>query len=188
MKYKAACDEESTVLGIRSSLAYDLFAGACAIIAGFRLGSDTPEVAAMLLQLRLDHGASDPPSEQANPGATSEPMKRTRMTIDVESYCKISVNSSGDLVVPLVTQTTGTTELEGDMSNESIRLSDPNRFIAAGASKKTRAGDILLFINTGTGKRAPRLGLIVRHLIGRLCSIIGQFIFDPMTEVCPSHT
>jgi hypothetical protein len=186
IEYKAARDEQAA-----NSTYDDTFGDAYSIIAGFGLGPDSPDVAALLRQRRINNCTNKSSPSLVHRGPIWEPSKTSRIVLEADSYCKVSVIEAGQYVVPLVEQrkSTNKTRVDVDITvdfPDALRIiRNPAGAVAALATNQIQPGDVLLFFQVSARRQIPQsIGLVVRELKPQLHSIIGQFIFNFRYEPC----
>jgi hypothetical protein len=87
------------------------------IIAGFGLGPDAPDVAAMLQQRRTSYCTNKSSPTLVHRDPIWEPRKTSRIVLEADSYCKVSQNEAGQYIVPLVAQRQSTQKSRVDVDN-----------------------------------------------------------------------
>lgn len=170
---------------------------AFAIVRSYGSGPDVCDITTMLHRRRDIYHSSkrslDPPLHDLSRALGSQ----RRIDLDVYSYCRVQRKRSGRYgalrcwQAPLIRK-----ELNGrypirnllveqESQSEALRICDPSGTVMALADKKTRSGDVLLFLHDSAEFRAHIPGLVVRRANKSIYMVVGQFIYDPGVRPCP---
>jgi hypothetical protein len=189
IEHKAVRDEQAA-----KSTYDDTLGDAYSIIAGFGLGPDSPDVAAMLRQRRINHCTNKSSPSLVKRDPTWKLGKISRIVLEADSCCKVSQNEAGQYVVPLVEQRKPTQKTRVDVDS-TVDFPDalsiirtPAGVVAALATNLVQPGDILLFFQVSARRQIPQsIGLVVRAVEGELHFVVGQFIFNSRYEPCSGN-
>lgn len=161
-------------------------------MGAFGLGPGDRDVAAMRNRRQMAVREGDPCSGQAQLGFSAIPKDSYRITMEVESYCKVWQDGMGQYAATL----SGSNSQKRNLPTmpreecETMAIRTPSGVVAGLADKQIQPGNTLLFFR-GANRSIFHSGLVVRQTRHKgidpaIATIVGQCLRITDIQVC-SH-